>query len=74
MAEEEKWKKWEGPGEPQGEGGMSKPEFSQAEDVEGRGKEGYAVCYSCGTRFYSMPDEWRWFTCWKCGALNYNPK
>jgi hypothetical protein len=73
MAEEKKWRKWEGPGEPEGEGGMSKPEFSQAEDVEGRGTKGFAVCYNCGTGFHSLPNHWRWFTCWKCGALNYYP-
>jgi hypothetical protein len=71
MAEETNWKKWEGPGEPPGEGGTAKPEFSKSEDVEGRGKRSHAVCYNCGAGHYSLPEDWRWFTCWKCGSMNY---
>jgi ribosomal protein S27AE len=70
MAEENKWKKWEGPGEPPGKGGAAKPELSKSEEVEGRGKKKGAICFNCGAGSW-MQDEWRWFTCWKCGALNY---
>ena len=76
MAEEKaaKWQKWEGPEKPPGNGGMTSREMSQPEDVEGRGgkKGGVVECYNCKTGFYSLPADWKWFTCWNCGALNYN--
>jgi ribosomal protein S27AE len=74
MAEEKRGQKWEAPGKPEGEGGMSTPESSEQKtgEVAGRGKSDQIICYNCGSGF-SMPNSWTWFTCWKCGALNYNP-
>lgn len=68
MTEEAKWKKWEGPGEPEGKGGMSKPEASQTDEVEGRGQRVTMItCFSCGASGAIERDA-RWYTCWKCGA------
>lgn len=72
MAEQEKWGKWEGPGEPEGKGGMSSPESSAPDDVEGRAKKGSIACYKCGASCSMCDEDWRWFTCWNCGEFNYN--
>ena len=74
MAEEKRGQKWEGPGNPEGEGGASTPESSEQKsgEVEGRRKSDWIICYNCGAGF-PMPNSWTWFTCWKCGALNYTP-
>jgi hypothetical protein len=68
MAEEKNWKKWEGPGEPEGKGGMSIPESSQPEEVEGRGRKmAMITCYLCGATG-AIEHDAQWYTCWKCGG------
>jgi hypothetical protein len=67
MAEEKKWKKWEGQGEPEGKGEMSAPESSQPEEVEGRGRKFLVACVNCGAPGLVMRDS-EWYTCWKCGV------
>jgi hypothetical protein len=68
MAEETNWKKWEGPGEPEGKGGMSTPESSQPEEVEGRGRKmAMITCYLCGATG-AIEHDAQWYTCWKCGG------
>ena len=68
MAEEKNWKKWEGPGKPEGKGGLSTPESARPEEVEGRG-QGITVitCFNCGASGVIERDS-QWYTCWKCGA------
>ena len=67
MAEEKKWEKWEGPGEPEGKGGISSPESAQQEEVAGRGRKLLATCFHCGTSSY-IDADFDWFTCWNCGT------
>jgi len=68
MAEATNWKKWEGPGEPEGKGGMSSPESSQPEEVEGRGRKmAMITCYLCGATG-AIEHDAQWYTCWKCGG------
>jgi hypothetical protein len=68
MAEERKWKKWEGPGEPEGKGGMSKPVPAEPEEVEGRGRNvAMVTCFICGATGAIERDA-VWYTCWKCGG------
>lgn len=69
MAEEKKGAKWEGPGKPEGPGGVS----TQPEEAEGRGKKGVVVgCWNCGAGCWCGDENWQWFICWRCGVLNYN--
>jgi hypothetical protein len=68
MAEENSWKKWEGEGAPEGNGGMSSPPSPESE-VQGRNRQLVATCYKCGTQTY-IGIDWKWFTCWKCGGTN----
>ena len=68
MADETKWKKWEGPGEPEGKGGMSVPAPSQPEEVEGRTRKmAMITCYLCGASG-AIENDAQWYTCWKCGG------
>jgi hypothetical protein len=68
MAEEQKWKKWEGPGKPEGKGGMSTSPPAQPDEVEGRGRKVTMItCFMCGATGAIEPDS-RWYTCWKCGS------
>jgi hypothetical protein len=68
MANETNWKKWEGPGEPEGKGGMSIPESSQPEEVGGRGRKMTMItCYLCGATG-AIDHDAQWYTCWKCGG------
>lgn len=69
MAEEIKGEKWEGPGKPEGDGGVNTP-APHGQDVEGRErKEKLAICWKCGAT--GAFGAWTWFTCWNCGELNY---
>jgi hypothetical protein len=69
MAEEKNWKKWEGPGEPEGKGGMSTPLPAQSDDeVEGRGRKmAMITCFLCGATG-AIEGDAQWYTCWKCGG------
>ena len=71
MAEARKGEKWEGPGKPEGPGGAS----TEPSDVEGREtKARYVACFECGALASMWDESWEWFTCWRCGTLNYVPK
>ena len=70
MAEEKKWKKWQGQGKPEGKGGTSIPESSQLEEVEGRGKKVLVTCFNCGSQCY-IDSDWTWFTCCYCGITGH---
>lgn len=63
-----KWGKSEGPEQPEGEGGMGSG-AEPASEAGGRSKLFVAVCATCGAQSYIGP-EWKWFTCWKCGATS----
>ena len=68
MAEETKWKKWEGQGEPEGKGGMSTPVPPHTDEVEGRGRKMAMIsCFMCGAAS-SVEHDSQWYTCWKCGG------
>ena len=68
MTEEKKWKKWDGPGEPEGKGGMSAPPTAQHDEVEGRGRKvAMVTCFMCGATGTIERDA-QWYTCWKCGG------
>lgn len=68
MAEEKKWEKWDGPGEPDGKGGMSKPEAAEPVEVGGRAQRITMItCFNCGAAGGIERDS-QWYTCWKCGA------
>jgi hypothetical protein len=69
MADEKKWEKWEGPEKPEGKGGMSAPEPSADNEVEGRTRQLVVVCFKCGTPAY-VGAGWNWFTCYKCGGTS----
>ena len=68
MAEEKTWKKWEGPGKPEGKGGMSAPLPAQPEEAEGRSRKmAMITCYLCGATG-NIEHDAQWYTCWKCGG------
>ena len=68
MTDERKWKKWEGPGEPEGKGGMSTSPPAHPDEVEGRGRKvAMITCFMCGATGAIEPDS-QWYTCWKCGS------
>jgi hypothetical protein len=68
MAEEKKWEKWEGPGKPEGKGGMSKPESAQPDEVGGRAQRITMItCFNCGATG-AIESDAQWYTCWKCGG------
>jgi hypothetical protein len=68
MAEETNWKKWEGPGKPEGKGGMSTPLPAESEEVEGRGQKVTMItCFICGAAG-AIERGAQWYTCWKCGG------
>ena len=68
MAEEKNWKKWEGPGQPEGKGGMSIPESAPPQEVEGRSRKmALITCYLCGASG-AIENDSQWYTCWKCGG------
>jgi ribosomal protein S27E len=69
MAEERKFKKWEGSGKPQGHGETGKAEASSGGEVEGHGRQMSVTCSNCGAHQYVGPDS-KWFVCWKCGATS----
>ena len=58
MPEELKGKK------PETEGGKAK------EEGEVGGRQRLMVCWNCSAGNY-VPDNWSYFTCFHCGALNY---
>ena len=68
MTEGTNWKKWEGPGQPEGKGGMSAPTTAHPEEVEGRGQKVTMInCFICGAAG-SIERGSQWYTCWKCGG------
>jgi hypothetical protein len=68
MTDEKNWKKWEGPGKPEGKGGMSAPTTTQPDEVEGRGQKVTMItCLICGATG-AIERGSQWYTCWKCGG------
>jgi hypothetical protein len=52
----------------EGGGGAEKEDSSE---VAGRGRRTLLyTCFNDGAGNY-VSASWRWFTCWRCGALNY---
>ena len=69
MAQERMWGKLEGPQKPEGNGGLGSGAPPTEGEAEGRSRLFVATCATCGTQSYIGP-EWKWFTCWKCGATS----
>ena len=69
MAQERTWGKLEGPKQPEGKGGMGSGAPPTEGEAEGRTRLFVATCATCGAQSYIGP-EWKWFTCWKCGATS----
>jgi hypothetical protein len=68
MAEEMNWKKWEGPGQPEGKGGITTPLPAPSDEVEGHGqKVAMITCFMCGATG-TIERGAQWYTCWKCGG------
>ena len=63
MADENAGKK------PDQEGGGG-AEKEDANEVGGRRRTLLYTCFNDGAGNY-VSSGWRWFTCWRCGALNY---
>jgi hypothetical protein len=63
MAEENAGKK------PDKEGG-SGGEKADTSEAGGRGRKLLYTCFADGAGNY-VESNWTWFTCWRCGALNY---
>ena len=66
MADEKTGKK---PGE---EGGSGTEKDAEGGEAGGRGHY-HRLLYTCWNDHASnyVHGNWRWFTCWRCGALNY---
>jgi len=69
MADEKKWGKWDGPEKPEGPGSVGMAEPTPAGEAEGHGRQAVAICSNCGAHSY-VGGDWKWFTCWKCGAMS----
>jgi hypothetical protein len=70
MADKRKWGKWDGPQPPAGEGGLgSGSPPSAGSEAEGHSRQFVVTCINCGTQSY-IGGDWKWFTCWKCGAMS----
>jgi len=48
---------------------MGRAEPPGGNEAEGRGTQFVATCFNCGAHSYIGAD-WKWFTCWKCGATS----
>jgi hypothetical protein len=64
MADEKSGKK------PEKEGGTGGEKGGDSSEAGGRSRQLLYTCYNDGESNY-VSDNWTWFTCWKCGALNY---
>jgi hypothetical protein len=64
MADEKTGKK------PSDEGGGGAEKGADASEAGGRSRQSLYTCFNDGAGNYIDP-SWRWFTCWRCGALNY---
>jgi hypothetical protein len=63
MADEKTGKK------PEKEGGTG-AEKTDSGEVGGRSRQLLYTCFNDGAGNY-VSSNWTWFTCWRCGALNY---
>jgi hypothetical protein len=63
MADEQAGKK----PDQEGGGGTEKGDSGEA---GGRSRTLLYTCFNDGAGNY-VHSNWRWFTCWRCGALNY---
>jgi hypothetical protein len=64
MADEKTGKK------PDEQGGSGTEKGADAGEAGGRGRSMLYTCFNDGAGNY-VDGSWRWFTCWRCGALNY---
>jgi hypothetical protein len=64
MADEKSGKK------PDQAGGSGTEKGGDASEAGGRGRQLLYTCFNDGAGNY-VDSNWRWFTCWRCGALNY---
>jgi hypothetical protein len=64
MADENTGKK------PDDQGGSGAEKGADAGEAGGRSRQLLYTCFNDGAGNYIDP-SWKWFTCWRCGALNY---
>jgi hypothetical protein len=64
MADEKTGKK------PDDQGGSGAEKGADAGEAGGRSRQLLYTCFNDGAGNYIDP-SWKWFTCWRCGALNY---
>ena len=64
MADEKTGKK------PDKEGGSGAEKGADNSEAGGRGRKLLYTCFADGAGNY-VESNWTWFTCWRCGALNY---
>ncbi|MEY2563743.1 MAG: hypothetical protein QOH88_1936 [Verrucomicrobiota bacterium] len=64
MADEKSGKK------PENEGGAGGEKGGDSSEAGGRSRQLLYTCFADGVGNY-VSSNWTWFTCWKCGALNY---
>jgi hypothetical protein len=50
--------------------GGSGTEKGDSGEAGGRGRKVLYTCFNDGAGNY-VDSNWTWFTCWRCGALNY---
>jgi hypothetical protein len=51
-------------------GGGGTEKDTDSNEVGGRRRNLLYTCWNDGVGNY-VYGNWRWFTCWRCGALNY---
>ena len=67
---DKKWGKSDGPATPEGNGGLGSGSPPAAvSEAEGHSRQFVATCLNCGATSY-IGGDWKWFTCWKCGATS----
>jgi len=64
MADEKSGKK------PDKTGGTGTEKGGDASEAGGRGRQLLYTCFNDGAGNY-VDSNWQYFTCWRCGALNY---
>jgi len=70
MADEKAGKKPDSDVKPETEGGGGAEKGADASEAGGRGRKLLYTCFADGAGNY-VESSWTWFTCWRCGALNY---
>ena len=52
------------------QGGKGGEQGGDQGEAGGRGRQTLYTCFNDGAGNY-VSSNWTWFTCWRCGALNY---